>query len=62
MNLKTKLTSRKFWLAVTGFVTGLMLYLGRSEDEAAKTAELILAAASVVAYLIGEGLADGGQR
>jgi len=61
MDIKSKLTSRKFWLAVTGFVTGLMLYLGRSDEEANKIAELILSAASVAAYVIGEGLADGGK-
>ena len=37
-----KLTSRKFWVAVAGFVSGL-----------------ILQGASVLGYIIAEGLADG---
>lgn len=53
-----KLTSRKLWLAVVGFVTGILLYLGKSEAEAAQIGALIMSAASVVAYIVGEGLAD----
>lgn len=56
-----KLTSRKLWTAVVGFVTGLMIYKGRSEAEAEQIGSLILMAASVVAYIIGEGLADAGN-
>ena len=53
-----KITSRKFWLAVVGFVTGLLLYTGHSEAEAGRIGELVLSGASVIAYIIGEGLAD----
>lgn len=53
-----KLTSRKFWMAVIGFVTGLMIYLGQSAEQAEKLGALILSAASVLAYLLGEGMAD----
>ena len=58
---KRKLTSRKLWVSVAGFVTGLMIYLGHSEAEASQVAALILSGASVLAYCIGEGLADGGN-
>lgn len=58
---RRKLTSRKLWMAVAGFVTGLMIYMGHSEAEASQVAALILSGASVIAYCIGEGLADGGQ-
>lgn len=53
-----KLTSRKFWAAIVGFVTGLLIYLGKSEAESAQIAALIMSAASVIAYILGEGLAD----
>ena len=53
-----KLTSRKFWLAIIGFITGLLTYLGKSEAEANQIGSLILMGASVLAYAIGEGLAD----
>ena len=57
---KRKLTSRKFWLAVAGFVSGLMIYLGHSTAEAEQVGGLILSGAAVIAYCVGEGLADGG--
>lgn len=53
-----KLTSRKFWAAIVGFVTGLLIYLGKSEAETAQIGALIMSAASVVAYIVGEGLID----
>lgn len=58
---KRKLTSRKLWTAVAGFVSGLMIYFGHSESEATQVASLIMMGASVVAYCIGEGLADNGN-
>ena len=59
--LKRKLTSRKLWVAVAGFVSGLLIYFGHSEAEAAQVAALIMSGASVIAYCVGEGLADGGH-
>ena len=59
---RRKLTSRKLWVAVAGFVTGLMIYMGHTEAEASQVAALILSGASVLAYCIGEGLADGGNQ
>lgn len=58
---KRKLTSRKLWVAVAGFVTGLMIYMGHTEAEASQVAALILSGASVIAYCVGEGLADAGN-
>ena len=59
MDWKTKLTSRKFWVAVASFVTLLLTaFFGKSDSEAAQVTALIMAGASVVAYIIGEGLVD----
>lgn len=55
---KRKLTSRKFWAAVAGFVGPLMLAFGATEETATQITALIMAGASVVAYIVGEGLAD----
>ena len=55
---KRKLTSRKFWMAVVGFVTGLLTYLGVGAEKSEQIGSLILMGASVLAYIIGEGLAD----
>lgn len=55
---KIKLTSRKFWAAVVSFVTMLVVALGGSDALATQITGLIMAGASVIAYIIGEGLAD----
>lgn len=57
---KRKLTSRKLWVAVAGFVSGIMIFRGSSESDAAQVAALIMSGASVIGYMIGEGLADAG--
>lgn len=53
-----KLTSRKFWTAVCSFVALLVVAVGHSEGEAAQITALIMAGASVLAYILGEGLID----
>lgn len=58
MDWTTKLTSRKFWAAVVNFVTQLMLAFRCTESETAQVAAVIMAGAGVIAYIIGEGLAD----
>ena len=55
---KRKLTSRKLWLSIASFASMLMIYFGYAEDKASRTASLIMAGASVIGYVIGEGLAD----
>ena len=57
---KRKLTSRKFWMAVVGLVTGLVIAFGGTEQTAETISGVIMSAASVVAYIIGEGLAAHG--
>lgn len=55
---KAKLTSRKFWLAIAQFVSMMILFFKGSEETATQITALIMAGAAVVAYIIGEGLAD----
>lgn len=57
---KRKLTSRKFWMAIAGFVTGLITYINSPNNSPEAITGLIMQGASVVSYIIGEGLADGG--
>ena len=55
---KRKLTSRKFWLSIAEFVSALMIYRGAAESTAERVTCLIMAGGAVIAYAIGEGLAD----
>ena len=53
-----KLTSRKLWTAVASFVSMMIVATGGAENTATQVTALIKAGASVVAYIIGEGLTD----
>ena len=55
---KRKLTSRKFWVALAGFVSGCVLAFGVSQDTASTISGIILQGASVIGYLLAEGLTD----
>ena len=56
-----KLTSRKLWVSVASFVSMLIVAYGGAESEAAQVSAIIMAGATVIGYVIGEGLADGGN-
>lgn len=58
MNWKQKLCSRKFWAAIVNFVTQLMIAFNATESESAQVAAVIMAGAGVIAYIVGEGMAD----
>lgn len=55
---KRKLTSRKFWAALCNFVAMLVIALGGTEQVAVQITGIIMAGATVVAYIIAEGLVD----
>ncbi len=55
---KRKLTSRKMWAAVCVLVTNLVIAIGGGQETAVQVTAIIMAGASVIAYIIGEGLID----
>ena len=57
-DLARKLTSRKLWMAIAGVVAGLIVALGESAELAETVSGLIMSGASVLGYLLAEGLAD----
>lgn len=58
INWQRKLTSRKLWVAVAGFVAGLIVLNNGSQETADKISGAILSGAAVVGYIVGEGLTD----
>ena len=54
---KRKLTSRKLWMAIALFISGIFAATGH-KDTGVIIAGLIMQGAAVVAYIIGEGLTD----
>ena len=53
-----KLSSRKLWIAIAGFVSGLIMVFGGTETMASTVSGVILQGAAVLGYLVAEGLAD----
>ncbi len=55
---KRKLTSRKFWAAVVGFVTPIMTLAQIPDNTAVQVTAIIMAGGTLIAYIIGEGMTD----
>lgn len=62
INWAKKLTSRKLWVSLAGFVAGLIVLGNGSQETADKISGAILSGAAVVGYVLGEGLADGANK
>lgn len=57
-----KLTSRKMWFAIAGFVGGILAAIGYAESDIVQITGLIMSGASVLAYIISEGLVDAARE
>ncbi len=55
---RKKLTSRKFWIALAGFVVGIVLMFTHNEVLGADINGVIMSLGSVLGYLLAEGLTD----
>lgn len=53
-----KLCSRKLWVSVASFISGLIVLNGGSNEFADKISGAVISGAAVLAYCVGEGLAD----
>lgn len=58
INWAKKLTSRKFWAAVVGFVTPIMIAAGATDNSITQVTAIIIGGATLIAYIIGEGMTD----
>lgn len=58
INWKQKLTSRKFWCAVIGFITAILTAFKVDEMTIEQVTAVISATAVLIAYIIGEGMVD----
>ena len=61
INWQKKLTSRKFWMAVVAFVSGLIVAFNGSAETIETISGCIMSGASVIAYIVGEGIADSNK-
>lgn len=61
INWIQKLTSRKFWAAITTFITALLVAFGVDELTIEQTVTVIMAGAVMIAYIVGEGMVDAAR-
>ena len=59
---KRKLTSRKFWVAVVGFITAILVALHIDQMNIEQVTAIVSAMATLIAYIIGEGLTDAAHK
>lgn len=59
---KEKLTSRKFWASITGFITAILTAFAIPELKIEQVIAVVSAIASLIAYIIGEGLVDASKN
>ena len=57
-----KITSRKLWMSIASFVSMIVIALGHSENTATLVTSLIIAGATVLSYVLGEGLVDSARE
>ena len=62
INWKKKLSSRKFWLAIIGFVTPIMYMFNIPEETSTTITTMILSGASLIADILAEGFVDANRE
>lgn len=58
MNLTSKLTSRKFWIALAAFITGVLALFKVDSNTTTQIGGVIMSLGAVIAYIAGEGFVD----
>ncbi len=61
INWKQKLTSRKFWAAIIGFVTAVLTAFNVNDLTVEQVTVIITACSTLIAYIIGEGMVDSAR-
>lgn len=62
INWKQKLSSRKFWAAVVGFVTALLVAFRADNSTIEQVSAVITAGGVLIAYIIGESVVDANRE
>ena len=56
---KRKLSSRKFWAALIGFITAILVAINFTEAEIAQITAIVSAFATLIIYILTEEYVDG---
>ena len=57
-----KLTSRKFWVALVGFITALLVAFNVDAGSIEQITSIIMSFASLIAYILAEGFIDATNK
>lgn len=57
-DLIRKISSRKFWIALVGFITALLVAFNVDSGSIEQITSIIMSFASLIAYVVAEGLVD----
>ena len=57
-----KLTSRKFWVALVGFITALLVAFKVDSGSVEQMTAIVMSFGSLIAYIFAEGWADGSNK
>lgn len=57
-----KITSRKLWMALALFISGLLAFFEKDAEKIEKISGLIMQGAAVLGYILGEGLVDANNK
>ena len=55
---KRKLTSRKFWVALIGFISSLLVAFNVDSGSVEQITSIIMSGATLIAYILSEGFVD----
>jgi len=59
--LKRKLSSRKFWLALAGLVSAVAVAAGAAQGTVAQLTAIVTAGGVIAAYILGESYVDANK-
>lgn len=62
INWKQKLSSRKFWSSLIGFITAILYLFNVAETTIEQVTAIIMAGASLIAYILAEGWVDASRE
>lgn len=61
-DLIRKLTSRKFWVALVGFITALLVAFKVDAGSVEQMTAIVMSFGSLIAYIFAEGWADSSNK
>lgn len=62
MEVKRKLTSRKLWVALIGFVSAVLMAYDAAPETIEKAVSVIMAGGVLVSYILAEGWIDASRE